>query len=140
MYRKDDLPVFGIVELGSEANGVLALGYRAGPVVVGPELHGSTILKNAFGRRSTPVEVLGGAHVALGPFQLGAGLGTAVVTGLGAAHVRGGLSLEWTPIADVARDRDHDGVIDADDMCPDVPGLANGPVGSRGCPAAPRDA
>ncbi len=140
MYRKDDLPRFGGVELGSEANGVLAAGYRGGPLVVGPELHGSTILKSAFDRRSSPVEVLAGAHFTLGAgLVLGAGLGTAVVTGLGAARVRGVVSFEWTPIADVPRDRDHDGVMDADDMCPDVHGSANGPVGSRGCPEAPRD-
>jgi hypothetical protein len=139
MYRKDDLAPVGGVELGSEANGVLGIGYRGGPLVVGPELHGSTILKSAFERRSTPVEVLGGAHFAFGSVAIGAGLGTSVVTGLGAPRVRGVLSVEWTPLADVARDRDHDGVMDADDMCPDVPGAANGPVGSRGCPEAPRD-
>ena len=139
MFRKDDLPPFGGVELGSEANAVLAVGYRNGPLVVGPELHGSTILKSAFERRSSPVEVLGGAHLALGSVTLGAGLGTTAVTGLGAARLRGVLSLEWTPIADVPRDRDHDGVMDADDVCPDVPGAPNGPLGSRGCPVAPRD-
>ena len=139
MFRKDDLPRFGGVEPSSEANGVLAAGYRGGPLVVGPELHGSTILKSAFDRRSSPVEVLAGAHFTLGALVLGAGVGTAVVTGLGSARVRGALSIEWTPIADVPHDRDHDGVMDADDMCPDVPGPANGQVGTRGCPEAPRD-
>lgn len=139
MYRKDSLPSFGGVALGSEVNGVFAAGYRGGPLVVGPELHGSTILKSAFERRSSPVEVLAGAHLTLGDFMLGAGLGTAAVSGLGSARVRGVLSIEWTPIANVPRDRDHDGVMDADDMCPDVPGSANGPVGSRGCPDAPLD-
>lgn len=139
MYRKDGLPPFGGVALGSEANGVLAAGYRGGRLVVGPELHGSTIVKSAFERRSSPVEVLMGAHLTLGDFMLGAGLGTAAVSGLGSARVRGVLSIEWTPIADVPHDRDHDGVMDADDMCPDVPGSAHGPVGSRGCPEAPHD-
>ena len=108
--------------------------------MIGPELYGSTILKSAFEQQE---------HAARGPraartsrsasVQLGAGLGTSVVTGLGAPRVRGVLSIEWTPIADVPRDRDHDGVMDADDMCPDVPGAADGPLGSRGCPEAPRD-
>jgi OOP family OmpA-OmpF porin len=140
MYRKDDL-VFAGVRLGGEGNAVLAAGYHRGALVVGPELHGSTVLKTAFDRRSTPLEILGGAHVKLGEVQLGAGLGTAVVTGLGAPWFRGVLSVEWTPMPGFAldRDRDRDGVIDADDMCPDVPGLADGPIGSRGCPAPPLD-
>ena len=139
MFRKDDLPLVGGVELGSEASGVLGVGYRSGLLVVGPELHGSTTLKSAFERRNTPAEVLAGAHFALGTVQIGAGLGTAVSNGLGAPRVRGVLSVEWTPVADVPRDRDHDGVMDADDMCPDVPGAQSGPLGSRGCPEAPRD-
>lgn len=139
MYRREAVATVGGVELGGEGNGVLGVGYHAGPVLFGPELHGSTILNSAFMRRSTPVEVLGGAHFALGSVAVGVGVGTAVVTGLGAPRVRGVLSVEWTPVADVPRDRDHDGVMDADDMCPDVPGDPNGAVGSRGCPAAPRD-
>jgi hypothetical protein len=139
MYRKDDLDSFAGVRLGSEANAVLAAGYHRGALVIGPELHGSTILKSAFERRSTPIEVLGGLHANLGDVRVGAGLGGAIVAGLGAARFRGVLSIEWTPVADVPRDRDHDGVMDADDMCPDVPGLASAPIGGRGCPAPPLD-
>jgi hypothetical protein len=139
MYRRADLAPIAGVQPGGELNGVLAVGYASGPLVVGPELYGSTTIDDYLQKKGTPVEALAGAHLRLGDFQLGAGLGTKVVDGLGAPRVRGVLSIEWTPIADVARDRDHDGVMDADDMCPDVPGDANGPVGSRGCPEAPRD-
>ncbi|HSO32192.1 MAG TPA: thrombospondin type 3 repeat-containing protein, partial [Labilithrix sp.] len=66
-------------------------------------------------------------------------LGTLLVSGLGAPRLRGVLSLEWVPSGG-ASDRDHDGVPDADDMCPDVPGPAGGELGGRGCPAPPRDA
>jgi hypothetical protein len=140
MYRRADQAAFAGVQPGSEVNLVLAVGYQSGALVVGPELHGSTTLDDAFVKKSTPVEALGGAHVRLGAFQVGAGLGTKVVDGLGAPRVRGVISLEWSPVDEAPRDRDHDGVMDADDMCPDVPGAANGPVGSRGCPEAPRDA
>jgi hypothetical protein len=139
MYRKDELDPIGPVHLGSEANGVLAVGFHRGIVVAGPELHGSTTLKSAFERKNTPVEVLVGAHVRLGPFQVGGGLGTAVVSGLGAPKFRGVLSIEWTPVADAPGDRDHDGVNDAEDMCPDVAGLADAPLGARGCPAVPTE-
>ncbi len=139
MYRKDGLPAFGGVSLGSELNTVLAAGYRSGALMFGPELHGTTTLKTAFQRQSTPVEALVGAHLSLAELRLGAGIGTLFVAGLGAAKLRGVLSIEWTPGAVVPRDRDHDGVPDADDLCPDVPGLASAPVGARGCPAPPGD-
>jgi OmpA-OmpF porin, OOP family len=140
-YRKDELPPFGGVSLGSEANGVLALGYHGGPVVVGPELHGATILKDAFVRRSTPFELLVGAHLTVAEVQVGVGVGSALVAGLGAPRIRGVVSLEWTPSPASARggDRDHDGVPDDGDICPDVPGLVVAPVGAVGCPAAPHD-
>ena len=153
MYRQDDLDPFGRVSLGSEANVVLAVGYQVRRLVFGPELYGSTILKDAFERRTTPVELLFGAHFGIGDVQVGLGLGTALVNGLGAPRFRGVVSLEWAPSRGAPHDRDHDGVMDADDMCPDVPGLASGvdraparagdapsaPVAARGCPAAPMD-
>jgi OOP family OmpA-OmpF porin len=138
MYRKDDLAFAG-VRLGGEGTGVLAAGYHRGALVIGPELYGSTVLKTAFDRRSTPLEVLAGAHLRFGDVQVGAGLGTAVVTGLGAPGFRGVLSFDWTPTSGIAieRDRDRDGVPDDDDLCPDVPGLPDAPLGSRGCPGPP---
>lgn len=135
MYRKDELDPFAGVHLGTEANGVVAVGYRRGPMVVGPELHGSTTLKAAFERRNTPLEALLGAHVALGDLNLGGAVGTSVVNGLGAPRFRAVLSIEWVPAASLARDRDQDGVSDGDDLCPDVAGLAS----TQGCPPAPDD-
>ncbi|MBS2015762.1 MAG: thrombospondin type 3 repeat-containing protein [Deltaproteobacteria bacterium] len=137
MYRKDDVPPFAGVEIGSELDYVLALGGTYKGVVVGPELHGSTRLNDPFQRRSTPTELLLGSKVTLGELRVGAGLGTAVVTGLGSASFRGALSVEWVPppAGAVATDRDGDGVLDDVDVCPDVPGFRE----ARGCPAAPRD-
>ena len=140
MYRKDDLAFAG-VRLGGEGNAVVAAGYHRGALVIGPELYGSTILKTAFDRRSTPLEVLAGAHLTFGAVQVGAGLGTAVVTGLGAPGFRGVLSFDWTPASGVIIDRDHDrdrdGVPDDDDLCPAVPGPEGAPLASRGCPGPP---
>ena len=138
LYRRDTVPPLGGVGIGSEVNAVLAAGYRSGRITVGPELYGSTTLDAAFERRSTPVEGLLGTHVSLGDFRVGAGLGTLLVSGLGAPKLRGVLSVEWVP-AGAASDRDHDGVADADDRCPDVPGLTAGDPSALGCPAPPRD-
>lgn len=138
-YRSDETLGFSRVSPGSEANLVLGVGYSYGSLVTGPELYGSTILKDAFQRRTTPVEVLYGAHVSIGDIRVGGGLGTALVTGLGAPGFRGVLSIEWAPSATVAADRDHDGVMDADDMCPDVAAPDSVVAGARGCPDAPID-
>jgi hypothetical protein len=137
--RRGDLAPFAGVPIGSEANALLALGLRSARVVVGPELAATTFFDGAFQRPSTPIEALLGAHFDAGDVHLGAGIGTLVLGGLGAAPLRGVVSVEWAPASYAARDRDHDGVLDADDVCPDVPGLANAPIGARGCPAPPRD-
>jgi len=137
LYRRDDIPGLAGVSLGSEANASVAAGLAFGPVTVGPELYGSTVLVDAFQRRSTPLEALFGAHVAAGDFRAGVGVGTLVVSGLGASPLRAVLSLEWAP-ASKPSDRDADGVPDGDDACPDVAGAATGGA-ERGCPPAPRD-
>lgn len=140
MYRHE-LPRFAGVALGSEANAAAALGLRAGSVTIGPEVHGSTILRSAaFEAKSTPVEGLFGAHVDVGPVRAGVAAGTYLVGGLGASPARFVFSLEWLPQAVLAPpDRDGDGVPDADDACPDVAGPASASAGARGCPAPPRD-
>lgn len=139
-----ELEPFGSVSLGSEARGVLAAGYRTTQpssalteLVVGPELHASTIARDAFRHKATPVEALLGAHFGFGDARFGVGAGTAIVTGFGSAHFRGFFSIEWTPGSTAARvrDRDGDGVPDLEDDCPDVRGEAS----ARGCPPPPRD-
>lgn len=138
MYRRDNVLPVGGVSIGSETNAVVAAGYRAGPITVGPEIYGSTTLDEAFQRRSTPIEALLGAHVSIGDIRVGAGLGTLLVSGLGAPKLRGVLSVDWLP-SGAASDRDRDGVVDADDQCPDIAGLATGDRNALGCPAPPRD-
>lgn len=67
-------------------------------LLVGPEVHGSTVFADAFERRTTPIEVLLGAHYDVGAnIRIGAGAGTLLAPGYGAAVARGLLSLEWVP-------------------------------------------
>lgn len=140
MYRKDDVPPFADVEIGSELTYILAAGGTYRGIVLGPELHGFTRLNDPFQRRSTPTEILVGIKAPVGDFRLGAGLGTAIVTGLGSSAFRAAFSIEWVPPPPSApADRDQDGVIDDDDICPDVPGVSDAPPEIRGCPIAPRD-
>jgi hypothetical protein len=140
-YRRDDVDPLGGVAMGSDVSGVAAVGWVEGALTVGPELHASTILRNdVFGSRATPIDGLLGAHFGVADFLVGAGVGTAIERGLGAPGFRGLLSFEWTPEAVSApADRDRDGVADLEDVCPDVPGRADGPPESRGCPDAPQE-
>lgn len=132
MYRRDGY--LGGSRVGSEANTVLGVAFADGAWTIGPELHGATVLDAAFAERVTPVEVIAGAHRAFGSFRIGAGVGTSVVSGMGASRLRALMTLEWAPPS-AASDRDRDGVPDEDDTCPDVAG----PHETLGCPAAPRD-
>jgi hypothetical protein len=139
MYRRD--ATIGGSQLGSEVDLVLGLGYspQGGALTVGPELRAVTLLYDPFQTRTTPVEAMLGAHGAIGPLRAGLGVGTAIVAGLGAPELRVALSIEWTSpsLGSSSADRDHDGVPDSEDVCPDVPGLRDAPPASRGCPPAP---
>lgn len=139
MYRRDDVGPLAGVEIGSEANLAAAAGFAVKGVVFGPELHGSTLLADPFKRRATPLEMLLGAHGALGPLRAGIGFGGLVTSGLGAPSTRAVFSLEWAPAPAAPRDRDGDGVLDDDDVCPDVAGLATPGSPAPGCPPPPPD-
>jgi hypothetical protein len=134
MYRRDGQ--LGGSRLGSELNLVLAVAYSDALWTVGPELRATTLLYDPLVTRTTPVEGILGARRVLDSFRVGAGIGTSLVGGLGAPHVRLMLSLEWAPPPPKA-DRDGDGVPDADDACPDVPGPSAASPYARGCPLAP---
>jgi OOP family OmpA-OmpF porin len=134
MYRRDGL--VGGSQIGSEMISTIGIAYVDKDWTIGPELYGATLIDRFFKTKNTPIEVLAGARRRLGSFRVGAGLGTSLVSGLGAAHLRALLSIEWAPPdATLTEDRDRDGVPDSDDVCPDVPG----PKDASGCPPAPRD-
>jgi hypothetical protein len=137
MYRRDGW--LGGSFVGPEAGVTGGVAWTDRVWTIGPEIRASTVLDAAFALRTTPVEVLVGARRAFGPFRVGAGVGTAISPGMGAARLRGVLSIEWAPEVAVS-DRDRDGVPDEEDVCPDVAGSADGSlVGARGCPVGPQD-
>ena len=109
-------------------------------VWVGPELYGATTVSNSdavFKTATTPLEALLGVHVRVASdWHLGLGGGGGLTRGFGAPAARGVALLEWSP--DVRRpppDRDHDGVVDAEDACPDVRGVPSGDPRTNGCPS-----
>ena len=113
-------------------------------LVVGPEFFGSTVVTSsdsAFAGPTTPVEVVLGAHYLVAhAWRIGAGAGPGLDRAYGEPQVRALLSVEWAPAYEEAPpDRDHDGIIDAEDACPDVLGVRTGDPNTNGCPPEDRD-
>jgi outer membrane protein OmpA-like peptidoglycan-associated protein len=148
LYRANDTGFNGEAK-GTEAVVAAAIGYRndAGNLVLGPELFGSTVLSDGdafFSRRSTPFEILFGAHYKIeDSVRLGAGIGPGLTRGFGAPQLRALLSLEWAPepAKEPLRlrpaqksDRDEDGILDEVDACPDQPGPKSDEPEKHGCP------
>jgi OOP family OmpA-OmpF porin len=140
-YRANDAGFAG-ASTGSDLFMTGAAGVRVADerLVIGPELYGSTNVSNGdafFSRRTTPFEILFGAHYSIDALRFGAGFGPGVTRGIGAPEFRGLLSVEWaSPLehATEASDRDHDGILDAADACPDEPGVASDDRATNGCP------
>lgn len=120
-----------------------------------------------FARRTSTYEPTLGAHYGIAEgWRLHAGLGTGIGEGLGSPTWRGSFAVQWAPIAPAPdappppppppppvveepapapppppppppADRDQDGIPDAADACPDVPGVASDDASKHGCPLPP---
>jgi OmpA-OmpF porin, OOP family len=108
-------------------------------LVIGPELWGSTVVVDggAFDKETTPFELLFGVHYRPRNFRFGLGAGPGLTRGLGTPQVRVVGTIEWAPSFD--EDRDHDGIIDDLDACPDVKGVPSPDPKKNGCPRTDRD-
>lgn len=140
-YRANDDAFAGAVR-GSELSFAAAAGVRVldGKLVIGPEVFGSTVVGEAdafFARRSTPLELILGAHALVArAWRLGGGIGPGLTRALGTPELRALLSLEWHQAIDrrAPSDRDRDSIVDTADACPDVPGVRTGDASTNGCP------
>src|SRR6478609_4752495 len=151
LYRANDSGFNGSAQ-GTELVGTAAIGFRTtdGKLVLGPELFGSSVVSDGgfFSKRATPFELLFGFHYKVtDDVRLGAGIGPGLTRGFGSPQFRGLLSLEWAPepkeplVLPPAppKDRDGDGIFDADDACPDEPGVASDDPKKNGCPRPDTD-
>ena len=127
---------------GSEVTFGASIGVRflERRLLVGPEVYGSTVVSDGgdgfFSKKTTPVEGVLGAHYLAGDsWRIGLGAGPGLTRGLGSPELRVLASLEW--VQAVETDRDQDGIFDAVDACPDVPGLASEDPAMHGCPLLP---
>ena len=138
VYRGRDDAYAGST-LGSELVGNAAVGLKTlnQRLVIGPEVYATSVFtdeRSFFKTRGTPAEWLFGAHYDVLPdIRAGAGVGGGLTRGYGAPQLRALLSLEYVPAYEKP-DRDHDGIPDGEDACPDVPGVRDPDPKKNGCP------
>jgi outer membrane protein OmpA-like peptidoglycan-associated protein len=126
---------YGSVEQGSMFRwgagiGVLLLNNRH--LQIGPEASGDVVFRD-IEKRTTNAEVLLDVRYRfLSDFEIAAGGGPGLTSGLGTPDFRGLLSLAFTP--EQKLDRDHDGIVDSEDACLDVKGVADPDPTRNGCP------
>ncbi len=134
--RNDD---FAGTPLGNNLTGSVALGLRAADrhLLIGPEAFASTLSSQPFNHLTTPVEALLGAHYFVDGWRFGVGAGGGLGDIYSSPSFRLLAGIEWSPaIEEKPTDRDGDGVLDKDDACPDVAGVATDDPKTNGCPVA----
>ena len=139
----DDAPIPGSPR-GSE----LLFGVAGGPrfpvgdggtvLVIGPEIYGETAFESFLGKDTTGVEGLltgriEGTADDGGQVRVKLGAGAGLDQHFGAPEWRVVVGVE---LFDHGVDRDHDGVTDSKDACPDTPGVKTKDPKTNGCPAS----
>jgi OOP family OmpA-OmpF porin len=107
---------------------------------IGPEITGAVTVAGDINKRNINAELLVDARYRItNDLEAGVGLGPGLTNGVGTPSLRGVLMIAYTPEPKKAvADRDHDGIADDQDACPDVPGVASQDPKKHGCPA-PKD-
>ncbi len=102
---------------------------------IGPEATGTVLLADVQ-QHTVNAELLLDVRYRLRPdLEIGASAGPGLSTGIGTPDFRSTLMLAYTQ--EQKHDRDHDGILDADDACPDVPGVLREDPQKNGCPVLP---
>ena len=157
MYRPAARLGVGVDDSGSTIGSEVQLGAAIAyadthlRLAVGPELVASTVVLGSanvkpFSRDYTSVEALLGLHYNIAHLlQLGIGGGLGLLRTPGTPDGRVLLRLAYAPWPKepakvVEQDRDRDGILDADDRCPDVHKGERPDPERVGCPIADRDA
>jgi len=127
------------VVAGSEFTYAAAIAYRFGghdgPVALGGEMNGAVGLL-AQQQEEVPLELSPFLKFYPGEVEIAAGAGFGAVAGFGIPVVRGFFGVKWSP---TSHDRDHDGIPDNEDKCPDQAEDRNGYEDFDGCPDGDKD-
>ncbi|MEI9937365.1 MAG: OmpA family protein [Pseudomonadota bacterium] len=115
---------------------------------IGPEIYGAATLRDVQKRTTNIEALLDVRYRIVDDLEIAVGAGPGLTSGIGTPDFRGLLSLAYTPEQKLAKeplatpealpapkDRDSDGILDADDACPDVKGIADADPQKNGCPA-----
>lgn len=131
---------------GSEALIVGGLQYvsRNNRFMVGPEFWLSSDFDHFVEYKYSQGELLVGARYIFGRnFGLGLGVGPGLSQGAGTPALRALLSVAYIPLEEEPEaapgDRDRDGFLDPNDVCPDVPAGLHPDPHRDGCPSEDRD-
>ena len=128
----------GPVNLGSMLKWGAGLGFLLGDdrhLQLGVETSGAVTFRD-IQKRTTNVEVLADLRYRIvDDLEIGAGAGPGLTSGVGTPDLRAVLMIAYTP--EPKRDRDGDGILDADDACPDTPGVHSDDPKKNGCPIPP---
>jgi outer membrane protein OmpA-like peptidoglycan-associated protein len=115
-----------------------------GSFQVGPEVRGAVSLADPQ-KRTTDAEVMAGARYRFAhDFVVGFGAAVGFAPGVGTPDFRSVFTFAYTPDVgpeiEPVTDRDHDGITDDKDACPDEAGPADADPQKNGCPVrADRD-
>jgi outer membrane protein OmpA-like peptidoglycan-associated protein len=144
-----------LASTGSQMTFGAALGFLLADrkVQLGPEIYGTTLMTGSekFKKATTSIEGIVGLRARLADFVIGAGAGPGFTRGVGTPAVRVLLSAAYAPAPlpppppppppapkkKKPVDRDHDGIYDRDDACPDEPGVPSEDPTKNGCPIPP---
>jgi outer membrane protein OmpA-like peptidoglycan-associated protein len=126
---------YGNVKEGSEFAYAAAVGYRFGGIEgrteLGVEVLGAVGLREQD-REEVPLELFGFLRHAFNEeWEITGGPAVGILSGYGVPTVRGFVGLRFTP---TSHDRDHDGIGDSEDRCPDVAEDRDGDQDDDGCP------
>jgi len=117
---------------------------------VGPELLASMVATGDFsfkGNTSSLELLVGGHYNIIGQIETGLAVGVGLLSEPGTPDFRLLLRLAYSPMRPEPQappppppsDRDHDGVLDLEDLCPDEPAGAHPDPAKRGCPERDSD-
>jgi outer membrane protein OmpA-like peptidoglycan-associated protein len=118
---------------------------------IGPEAYGAVTLRDVQKHTTNAEVLLDVRYRIVDDVEIAAGAGPGLTSGVGTPDLRALLSLAYTPeqkqepavVTPEAPpppppppDRDHDGILDVDDACQDVKGIADEDPKKNGCPPA----
>ena len=102
---------------------------------IGPEIS-MALTPDGISKRTTNAEVLVGVRYRVfDDVEVGLGAGPGISGGIGTPDLRAVAMISYSPEQKkVVPDRDHDGIFDSDDACPDVAGVPDENRAKNGCP------